>query len=220
MTTLALIAKETLPGRVKTRLNPPLSLRQAATLAAASLADTLFVSAQVAATTRLLFFDGELIPSGAENFEVVPQGLGDLDERLGALFDNCIEPMALIGMDTPQLRADTLAPLFAPWPEDIDAWFGPASDGGFWCLALAEPDGSLLRGVPMSRSNTGQIQLDRLRARGLRVGILPTLTDVDTFADALEVAALAPFSRFAATLADLVDELAAERAADLAGAMR
>ena len=41
MTTLIVIAKECVPGRVKTRLHPPFSLEQAAEIASACLADTL-----------------------------------------------------------------------------------------------------------------------------------------------------------------------------------
>jgi len=43
MTTLVVIAKETIPGKVKTRLHPPLSLEQAADVAAAAIQDTLAV---------------------------------------------------------------------------------------------------------------------------------------------------------------------------------
>lgn len=40
-TTLLVLAKEPVPGRVKTRLTPPFTPEEAAELAAASLADTL-----------------------------------------------------------------------------------------------------------------------------------------------------------------------------------
>jgi glycosyltransferase A (GT-A) superfamily protein (DUF2064 family) len=201
MTTLIVIAKECLPGKVKTRLHPPLSLDQAAQLAAASLDDTLAAVATLPATRRVLAFDGRVAPAAAAGYEVVPQVDGTLDDRLGAIFDGCSEPTVLIGMDTPQVSAEVLAPIFAPWPDDVDAWFGPAADGGFWALALRLPDGDLIRGVPMSRSDTGERQLERLRAAGLRVQILPTLTDVDHIEDAYTVAAIAPTGRFAATLA-------------------
>ena len=201
MTTLIVIAKECLPGKVKTRLHPPLSLEQAAELAAASLHDTLAAVAGLPATRRVLAFDGVVAPDAAAGYDIVPQVTGGLDERLGAIFDGCTEPAVLIGMDTPQVSAAVLAPLFEAWPDDVDAWFGPAADGGFWALALRHPDGDLLRGVPMSESFTGAHQLARLRAAGLRVRMLPTLTDVDHIEDALQVAALAPTGRFAATLA-------------------
>jgi rSAM/selenodomain-associated transferase 1 len=200
MTTIILIAKETIPGKVKTRLHPPLSLEQAATLAAASISDTLAAIAPLDAARRVLLFDGERVPEGAAGYEVMPQVAGDLDERLAAAFDACDGPVILIGMDTPQLTAADLAPAF-DWPEGVDAFFGPASDGGFWALGMADPRGDLIRGVPMSRDDTGSIQLARLVDAGLEVAMLPELRDVDTIFDALSVAASAPDGTFAATLA-------------------
>jgi glycosyltransferase A (GT-A) superfamily protein (DUF2064 family) len=81
---------------------------------------------------------------------------------------------------------------------DCEAYFGPAEDGGFWALGLAQPDPSLLRGVPMSTPRTGAAQ--RARLTGLRVRQLPPLRDVDTADDAKLVAKAAPDGRFAAEL--------------------
>jgi glycosyltransferase A (GT-A) superfamily protein (DUF2064 family) len=203
MTTLILIAKETIPGKVKTRLHPPLSLQQAADLAAASITDTLAAVATLPASRRILLFDGVVPPVGSEDYEVIPQSEGDLDERLATIFDQVSGPAVLIGMDTPQLTVGDLLPAFTDWPADVGAWFGPATDGGFWALGL--PDiwnrGDLIRGVPMSQDDTGMIQFRRLTDAGLRVGLLRPLTDVDTIENAFEVAALAPDSAFAAALA-------------------
>ena len=201
MTTIVLIAKEPLPGKAKTRLHPALTLEQAAGIAAASIDDTLTALAAVPATRRILAFDGNRLPPKSERFEVLHQVNGDLDERLGAIFDACDGPMVLIGMDTPQVTAAHLAPAFTSWPDDIDAWFGPANDGGFWALGMAEPRGDLILGVPMSRDDTGEIQLQRLVDAGLSVSMLPTLTDVDTIDSARAVAELAPHGTFASTLA-------------------
>ena len=201
MTTLIVIAKECIPGRVKTRLHPPLTLEQAAILAAASLADTFKAVSSLPATRRILVFDGNLLPPGSESYELIQQVSGELDMRLGAIFDECSGPTVLIGMDTPQLTADLLAPIFDEWPTDVDAWLGLANDGGYWTIAMANPDGSLIRGVPMSRNDTGRLQLERLEAAGLRVRRLPELIDVDTIDDARAVAALNPHTQFATTLA-------------------
>lgn len=201
MTTLVIIAKECIPGRVKTRLHPPLNLEQAATLASASLSDTFRAASALEASRRILLFDGNRFPLGSEPYEVIHQVSGDLDMRLGAIFDECEGPTVLVGMDTPQLEAAMLAPLFANWPTDVDAFLGLAADGGYWTIAMADPDGSLIRGIPMSRDDTGQRQLDRLTEAGLRVGMLPQLTDVDTIADARLVADLAPHTEFSRTLA-------------------
>jgi len=203
MTALVVIAKECVPGRVKTRLSPPFSPAEAARLAAASLDDTLATVASLPATRRVLFFDGVRPPSAASRlgFEVVPQVGGELDERLAQVFDMLTEPTLLVGMDTPQLRAaDVAAALesFAPGiADDVDCWFGPATDGGFWALGMRDPRGDLVRGVPMSRDDTGARQRRRLEDAGLSVGTLPVLTDVDTVAEASVVAVTAPDSRFA-----------------------
>jgi hypothetical protein len=201
VTTLVIIAKECIPGRVKTRLHPPLSLEQAALLASASLADTFRAAAGLDTSRRVLLFDGNHLPLGSEPYDVIHQVSGELDMRLGAIFDECSGPTILIGMDTPQLDAAMLAPLFAQWPDDADAVLGFANDGGYWAIGMAEPDGSLIRGVPMSRDDTGRLQLDRLEAAGLRVRMLPQLVDVDTIDDARLVAGLAPQGEFARMLA-------------------
>ncbi|MGW2701540.1 TIGR04282 family arsenosugar biosynthesis glycosyltransferase [Streptomyces sp. NPDC001340] len=198
MTTLLVIAKEPLPGRVKTRLTPPFSPEQAATLAEASLSDTLRAVAETPATRRVLVLDGRPGPWLPPGFDVVPQCTGGLDARLADAFARCAGPALLIGMDTPQVTPELLTVDFA----GCDAYFGPAEDGGFWALGLARPEPALLRGVPMSTPETGAVQRERLVAAGLRVRDLPRLRDVDTAADARAVAALAPHGTFAARLAD------------------
>lgn len=200
MTTLVLIAKETIPGRVKTRLHPHLTMEEAALIADAAIADTLDALSALRPTRRVLLFDGRQAPPGFDDWEIMPQVEGGLDERLGAMFDACDGPTVLIGMDTPQVSPEDLAPVMEPWPDGVDAWFGPANDGGFWALAMAEPDGDMVRGVPMSRSDTGAHQLLRLESRGLGVRMLPALVDADTIDDAREIAVVAPFTRFAGAL--------------------
>ncbi|MEV6618647.1 DUF2064 domain-containing protein [Streptomyces sp. NPDC051051] len=197
MSTLLVIAKEPLPGRVKTRLTPPFAPWEAAALAEAALADTLAAVAAAPAVRRLLVLDGAPGPWLPPGFDVVPQCAGGLDERLAEAFARCEGPALLIGMDTPQVTPDLLTVDFA----GCDAYFGPAEDGGFWALGLAVPDPALLRGVPMSTPFTGAVQRERLVAAGLRVRDLPRLRDVDDARDARAVAALVPHGRFAARLA-------------------
>lgn len=199
MSTLLVIAKEPLPGRVKTRLTPPFTAAEAAGLAEAALADTLDAVARTPAERRVLVLEGRPGPWLPPGFEVVPQAAGGLDERLAAAFGRCAGPTLLIGMDTPQVTPQLLT---VDWSQ-YDAWFGPAVDGGFWALGLAAPDPALLRGVPMSVPVTGAVQYERLRAAGLRIGRLPVLRDVDTAEDARLVALDAPAGAFAARLARL-----------------
>lgn len=206
MTQILIIAKEPVPGRVKTRLTPPFSPVQAASLAAASLLDSLLAVAATPATQRVLALEGlpgSWLPGG---FVVIPQRGAGLDERLAAAFADayrlCAEPVVLIGMDTPQVTPSLLREASEALDRH-DAVYGPAADGGFWLLGLREPDPSLLLGVPMSHPETGKLQLDRLDRARLSVGFLPELTDVDTVADARKVALEAPGSHFASALREL-----------------
>lgn len=216
MTTVIVLAKQCLPGRVKTRLTPPFSPEEAAELAAASLADTLEIAHGVRADRHLLVFDGT--PPRGTGFEVVPQVAGGLNERIAAAFDSTTGRTVLIGMDTPQADPAVLQGVLDDDGE-TDAWFGRATDGGFWALGLEglpttavaglSRRGDLIRGVRMSTDRTGTHQLMRLHAAGLRVRQLPALTDVDTVDSARIAAAAAPASRFTAVLDRL---LGAERA--------
>ena len=202
-TTLLIIAKQPVPGKVKTRLVPPCTYEQAATLAAAALADTLHTLLLVPARRRVLVLDGQPGPWLPPGFEIVPQRGGLLDERLAWAFAAVRGPALLVGMDTPQVTPDLLT---VDW-DAADAVFGPAADGGFWALGLRAPDPDLLLGVPMSTARTGAIQRARLVGAGLRVVDLPQLRDVDTAADALAVAHEAPQSRFAARAQELATAL-------------
>ena len=202
--TLIVIAKAPVPGRVKTRLVPPLTYSQAADVARAALVDTLRVASAVPATEHLLALDGAAGAWLPAAWRVVAQPGGGLDVRLVAAFAAAAPdlPALLVGMDTPQVRADQLA---AFDPVRYDAALGPAVDGGFWALGLREPARAarLIPGVPMSVPHTGAVQLARLRDAGLDVQLLDRLTDVDTIAAADEVARAAPSSEFARTLAGL-----------------
>lgn len=196
MSVLVVIAKACVPGRVKTRLHPPYTLEAAAAIAEASLRDTLDTASRTPADQRILYFDGE--PGGLplEGFEVVPQHPGTLDQRIAALFDQLDGPTLLIGMDTPQVTPADLT-----WPTGTDAVIGMAEDGGFWALGLRAPRGDLIRGVPMSRTDTGARQLSALVRAGLTLEQLRTLRDIDDADDAAAVAAEIPHSRLARAVA-------------------
>lgn len=204
--TLLVIAKEPVPGRVKTRLTPPYAPHEAAALAEAALTDTLHTVLEVPARRRVLVLDGTPGPWLPPGIEVVPQVSGGLDERIAGAFSLCDDgPALLVGMDTPQLTPALLADAGR---DGHDALFGPAADGGFWALGLAEPSraGALVRGVPMSTDRTGAIQRGRLAEAGMAIRDLPLLRDVDTEADATSVAGLCPpGSNFATVLASLAE---------------
>lgn len=208
---ILVLAKDPVPGYVKTRLTPPYRPTEAAALARAALEDTLDVVARTAVRRRVLVLAGSPGPWLPDGFDVVPQRGGGLDQRIAAAFADTragrAMPALLIGMDTPQVTPDLLEDAAAL--SHVPAVLGMAHDGGFWALGMRDPDPGLVRGVPMSTPLTGQIQLARLRAAGLGVRLLEWLTDVDDAWTAWTVARQAPGSRFASTLAALSDEATA-----------
>lgn len=212
---LIVVAKEPVPGGVKTRLCPPCTPASAAALAAAALADTLAAACTSGADRVLLALDGapgDWCPPGVV---VVGQGTGSLADRLATAWTHTPGPALQIGMDTPQLSpADldaAMAALMAPdagavvgtgavagRATDAGAVLGPACDGGWWAIGLRRSEPAAFAGVPMSRPDTGARQAARLAALGRHVRLLPVQSDVDTWDDAVHVAALAPATRFAA----------------------
>jgi glycosyltransferase A (GT-A) superfamily protein (DUF2064 family) len=204
------LAKEPVPGRVKTRLSPGFSPEHAAQLAAASLADTLTAARACAAPHRVLAWDGD--PDGWHaGFTLVRQPRGDLAARLGAAFADTFDQVLagvgsadgalLIGMDTPQVAPDLLD---VGW-DGADALLGLSEDGGYWAIGLRRdrPAGIFHR-VPMSTPRTGAAQLARLIELGLTVRLLPPLLDVDTPAAAEQVAYAFPELVFSRTHARIV----------------
>lgn len=198
--TVLVLAKEPVPGLVKTRLVPPLTYDDAARLAAAALLDTLDAVDRTPVSRRVLAFRGDASAWARPGWAVTSQPAGGLDVRIAAALAVAAGPAVLIGMDTPQLRPEHLA---AFDHVRYDAALGLAPDGGFWALGLREPAvaAAAVLGVPMSTEHTGADQLARLHALGLKVQLLDVLADVDTVDVAERVADLAPSTRFAAALA-------------------
>ena len=218
--TLIVIAKEPVPGRVKTRLTPPFSPDAAAELAEAAIGDTL--AAVLAAVPRarsrgldvrpVLVLDGAGGPWLDDTLEApldiptIPQRAGGLDIRLAGAFQDATQAIGadaalLIGMDTPQVTAGMLVEAMEQLlSAGCASVLGHAEDGGWWALGLRQPDPELLLGVPMSTPHTGADQESRLVEAGLSVSLLRRLRDVDTAADAEQVAAALPRSRFAVAL--------------------
>jgi glycosyltransferase A (GT-A) superfamily protein (DUF2064 family) len=195
------MVKEPLAGQVKTRLSPAYSPTEAACLAEAALADTFDAVRAMPARRRVAVVAGDSawLPRGVR---VIPQTAGSLDERIAAALEQFAgERVVLIGMDTPQVTPATMR---IDWGR-YDAALGPAEDGGFWLLALDSADPEMVKGVPMSTQATGAVQLERLTRAGLRVQRMTTLRDVDTVADAAQVARTAPGTRFAQRVREIGD---------------
>lgn len=200
---LLVMVKEPRPGRVKTRLGPPCSPEEAAELAAAAIADTLEAVVASGADRYVVALEGQPGPWLPANVEVIAQGEGNLGQRLDRAWAEVGGPGLQIGMDTPQVTPELLDGGLCRLDAGAPCVLGGADDGGWWAIGLQGAVPDLFGPVPTSRSDTGALQRNRCRALGLEVTELAVLNDVDDIEDARAVAAAAPTTCFARSLAGL-----------------
>jgi rSAM/selenodomain-associated transferase 1 len=186
---LVVIAKEPVPGAVKTRLAPSLGADGAARAAAAMLADTLAVMAQVDAEPWVCF-----APPGAHarmarlapGCRLLAQVEGDLGDRLAACFaallDGGAERVVIAAADTPHVPRATYQAAFALL-DQADVVLGPTVDGGYYLVGAKTALPELFVGVPMGTDAVLQMTIQRAVQRGLRVATLPMLRDLDRLED-------------------------------------
>lgn len=194
MTALLIIfAKEPRPGRVKTRLSPPLSPEEAAQLYHSFLQDILEEMARVPEIRLSLAFSPlgaqaffrRLAPPGADLF---PQEGADLGERMARAFDRGFAagfgPVVLRGSDVPDLPAAAVSEAREVLAtSQAQVVLGPCPDGGYYLVGLAEPQPRLFQGPAWSSSTVLADTLLLVRQLGLRVHLLPRWPDIDTYAD-------------------------------------
>ncbi len=206
------MAKAPVPGQVKTRLGAVVGDDVAAELAAAALLDTLDVCESVFAgrSRRHLALAGDLtgaagadqIAPRLDGWTVHPQRGDGFAQRLVRAHEDAARascaPVVQIGMDTPHLSAHDLTVVVELLGVGNDAVLGPATDGGWWVLAVTDARfAAPLAGVTMSTGRTCRDTESALRGAGARVVRAPVRSDLDTVADAAVVAEAAPGTRFA-----------------------
>jgi rSAM/selenodomain-associated transferase 1 len=184
---VAIFAKTPLAGRVKTRLVPPLTPREAAGVARACLEETLgrFPARVPAAWT--LFLDGEpdeglRAAAARAGAGIEPQGAGDLGSRLERAFEKLrgegARRIVAIGADSPTLPPERIGEALE-FLRSRDAVIGPAEDGGYYLVGLSREAGDLFRDTPWGTGDVARVTAERALARGLRLERLPSWYDVD-----------------------------------------
>lgn len=194
---LIVFAKVPAPGRVKTRLCPPLAPAEAAALYEAFLRDALdryaaLVRAPGGPAVRL-YLAGEggddLAPAGVETRRQRGDGLGErmlraFVETFAAGHDRAV----VVGTDHPTLPTDFFGIALEQLATPLTAVLGPSDDGGYYLLGLNEvvPD---LFDMAYSHDAVFDDTLERAAAAGLTPVVLPAHYDVDDGAALARLAA-------------------------------
>lgn len=174
------------PGDTKTRLMPYLSPKQCARLHTCFLRD---IAAQCANAQADIFVcytpddKGERLQSifgrDAMYFPQTGTGLGERMSRaietvLGRDYDACV----LIGTDVPELRAADIDDAFRLLCVH-DVVFGPSVDGGYYLVGMRTLQKQVFEAKTYGCGNVLEQTVRPLKERGLSVGYVRVLHDID-----------------------------------------
>jgi len=196
-TALVIFAKAPIPGHVKTRLSPPLTPDEAATLHGSFVLDTL--ERTKAAVGRLkLSMDRYLAcaPSSSHVFFKIMeerQGVTLIDQvgdNLGARMHQAIETMlsrgyrrtSLLGTDVPTVPLEHFKQALTLL-DNHDLVLGPAMDGGYYLIGMNRTIPELFTDIPWSTDQVLRLTQDRAALLGLKTALLQPWRDIDTLAD-------------------------------------
>jgi rSAM/selenodomain-associated transferase 1 len=191
---LAIMTKAPLAGRVKTRLVPPLTPQEAASLNVCLLRDTAAAIAQ--ATGRNARGVAVYTPVGAEAeyvgilpavFELLPQHAGAFGARLALaaedLFRIGFSSVCLIDSDSPTVGPEIYAEAVSELLKAGDrAVLGPSDDGGYYLIGLKQNHPSLFKNIDWSTERVLDQTIQRAAEHSLEVKLLPPGFDVDDHA--------------------------------------
>jgi len=189
---IAVMAKASIAGSTKTRLVPPLTEDEAATLNTVFLQDAADNILAAAARTQISGWMA-YSPAGSEAFfksrmparigllETVAPTLGEcLIQASGTLLQSGHSAVCLINSDSPTLPVgylvDAAAALAA---QDNRIVLGPSTDGGYYLIGMTRPHPGLFEDIAWSTEQVLSQTLTRAEALGLPVLKLPTWYDVD-----------------------------------------
>ncbi len=192
-----IFTKAPIPGYVKSRLSPPLTGTDCAELQAAFIRDAVSRFRALAAELKICF-----CPDDAGAFfdefgvETYPQGKGDLGQRmrrcLQAELRRGFRKVLLAGADIPLLGADDVSRGY-DLLDTADVVFGPARDGGYYCIGTRRSLPNLLfDGIPWSTPQVFEESEARARGAGLVTARMRTCLDVDRLEDLTALREAAP----------------------------
>jgi uncharacterized protein len=182
---------------VNTRLCPPLTTDEAATLHGSFVLDMLERTKLAVAKLQLPFHRYmACAPSSALVFfkvmeerqavKLIDQVGDDLGTRLQqafeAMFVKGYQRVFIVGTDVPSLPLDHYKQAIALL-ETNDLVLGPALDGGYYLIGLKRAAPDLFTGIPWSTDRVLALTQEKARTLGLKIALLPQWRDVDTIED-------------------------------------
>jgi rSAM/selenodomain-associated transferase 1 len=186
---MAVMAKAPRPGKVKTRLQPPLTPEEAAALNICFLRDTTRNLAGLAGAQGLIsytpvgdeaLFDN-LLP---DTFALIPQRGDAFGERLLASAEDILAcgfaAVCLIDSDSPTVPTSAFEQAVVALQAEGDRIvLGPSDDGGYYLIGLKQPHAEPFARITWSTGSVFEETLARCTEAGLEVVTLPTWYDVD-----------------------------------------
>ena len=189
---VAVMAKASQPGLTKTRLCPPLTFEEAASLNTAFLKDIagnlIAAAAEASLAGAMAFgppkseaFFREHLPGDIALYEVWGGGLEHcLSEAIDRLLNAGYRAACVLNSDSPTLPISLLAEVVDALSRPGDrVVIGPATDGGYYLLASKTPYPHLFRDIAWSTEIVFAQTLERAGEIGLSVHVLPEWYDVD-----------------------------------------
>ena len=189
MNQLLVFAKAPRPGEVKTRLAETLG-KDKACRAYEQLLRVLARQLAGSENVRVCHSpaDGEAELRGyfPKEWEFRPQEGADLGIRLknaiAEAFEKGARKVCVIGSDCPYLTVEDIRQTWILLDRH-ELVLGPATDGGYWLIALKRPEPRLFEEIEWGTSKVFKQTLDRAAEMQLKVAHLRELADVDKEAD-------------------------------------
>ena len=186
---VVLFVKAPTPGRVKTRLCPPLSHEQAAELYQSFTKDTIDRLNENPFHCLIAYDPNEEFPTPAwTGFDLpwFPQVGADLGERLQhafqTAFDREFSRILALGTDSPGFGIDQISQAFDQLAS-ADVVMGPALDGGYYLIGLAKPCPALFEHIAWSSPEVARQTRERVKQHKLSLAEIASFHDVDTYLD-------------------------------------
>jgi hypothetical protein len=190
------VAKEPVPGKVKTRLFPELSPVDAACLYRCFLHDRIKEISTLNGIDRAIAYTPDearetFAAFASDGFELFAQRGKSLGERLHNIFlekfDQGYNAISIVDSDSPDLPMSVVEESFhLLFSKQAEVVFGPCYDGGYYLVGMRKPHPELFRNIPWSTENVLSTSLEKARKMGLDVKLLTRWNDLDTFQDLLD----------------------------------